>query len=165
MKDWCWTRRPDSHSLFQFIPKVLDGIEVRVSHVLLYQSQTSIYSPRFVHSHVEKAEALPWVRCHKVEVWNIQLGWHFTKHPPENSWKKTHFISQMFTKVNCLARCLILCTYDNGCNWNTWIQELTGVARSFYLCSVVKWLPVIMSWCCPLLESSTHEDVKINTFD
>ena len=51
---WCWEIRPGSQSVFQFIPKVLDGVEVKALcrpdkffHTGL--DKPFLYGPRFVH--------------------------------------------------------------------------------------------------------------------
>ncbi len=54
---------------------------------------------------------------------------------------RTTFFSQMFVIVHCMSRCLILYTWDNGSDWNSWIQWLTGVSQYFSPYSVYTVLP------------------------
>ena len=55
VRHWCWAIRPGSHSAFQFIPKVFDGVEVRslCRSVKFFHSGLNkpfLYIPRFVHN-------------------------------------------------------------------------------------------------------------------
>ncbi len=68
VEQWCWTRKPGSQSPFQFIPKVFDGVEVRVLsgpvkffHVKLIQLTMSLCTLlcALKHSHAGIETAFP----------------------------------------------------------------------------------------------------------
>jgi hypothetical protein len=55
----CWVIRPDSQSVFQFIPKVFDVVEVRAMcrSVKFFHTEFDkpfLYGPRFVHGGIVK---------------------------------------------------------------------------------------------------------------
>jgi hypothetical protein len=74
----CWAIRPGSQSVFQFIPKVLDGVEVRALcravkffHTVL--NKPFQYGPRFVHRGIvmlSLGNGLPQTIATKLEAQN-----------------------------------------------------------------------------------------------
>jgi hypothetical protein len=83
VRHWGWAIRPGSQSVFQLIPKVLDGVEVRpvCRQVEFFHTDLDkpfLYGPRFVHG------GLPcWNRkgpsskcCHKAG--STESAYHFT---------------------------------------------------------------------------------------
>ncbi len=76
VEQWCWTRKPGSQSPFQLIPKVFDGVEVRVLsgpvkffHVKLIQLTMSLCTLlcALKHSHAGIETGLPQTVPTKLE--------------------------------------------------------------------------------------------------
>ena len=73
VRHWCWTIMPGSQSVFQFIPKVFDGVEVRAlcRPVKFFHSDLDkpfLYVPRVVHWGIvmlKQERAFPNC-CHRV---------------------------------------------------------------------------------------------------
>ncbi len=56
----------------------------------------------------------------------------YTCHSTKLEFTQLFKTTQMFINADCMARYLILYTYGNGSDWNTWIQKLRNVSQYFY---------------------------------
>ena len=75
---WFWAIMLGSQSVFQFIPKVFDGVEVRAlcRPVKLFHTDLNkpfLYGPHFVHDHsnAETGKGLPQTVATKLEAQNL----------------------------------------------------------------------------------------------
>ena len=66
---WCWVIRPGSQSAFQFIPKLINAVEVRalcrpVKFFHTNLNKPFLYGPRFVHGGIFILEAQNRLECY-----------------------------------------------------------------------------------------------------